>query len=57
MIEKKGNIKTLNDIIDEYLKCKINFPYFCKNYVNIEDKYERLCKSCSHYERCHNIKF
>ena len=57
MIEEKGIIKTLNDIIDEYHKCKINFPYFCKNYIEIKDKDEEICKSCNNYERCHNIKF
>lgn len=57
MIEEKGIIKTLNDIIDEYHKCKINFPYFCKNYIEIKDKDEKICKSCNNYERCHNINF
>ena len=47
-------IENVRDMIDEYLKCKNNVIYFCKNYVKMDDKENHLCINCEFYERCKN---
>lgn len=48
------NMNDLKDILQEYIICKNDFTYFCKNYIHMENK-EKLCHSCDNYEHCFEI--
>lgn len=53
IMEEKIEIKHYIDLIDEHNRCRLSIPYFCKQYVHIENKIEFLCKECPHYDYCH----
>lgn len=50
-------ITNIQNLVNEYLKCKNSFSYFCQNYITMTDKIEKLCKRCDNYEHCNEIQY
>jgi len=50
-IMKNEEITDVRSLVDEYLKCKRSFIYFCQKYIDMNNKVEKLCSKCN-YEHC-----